>query len=215
MPKKSVGLTAPHPDYEPASFGTKCQGHCRILSAEVAFTFRHATGKSSQKRKGRDLQTLPTLLDIGYLPLFYIAAYLYCRIPIFPYCHIGAFLYSCIYIYMAIRTYIYADCLADLIVVHPFSVSYHGTACSLLQPLSLRLPLFLPDGGAKWRDCIMVSLTVHGRSLTACPLYLSLPFFGSGSFAGTTSFSHASGPGSGTVIFFSMHSVCFSWYRQQ
>lgn len=109
---------------------------------------------------------------------------------------------------MAIRTYIYADCLADLIVVHPFSVSYHGTACSLLQPLSLRLPLFLPDGGAKWRDCIMVSLTVHGRSLTACPLYLSLPFFGSGSFAGTTSFSHASGPGSGTVIFFSMHSVC-------
>ena len=39
-------------------------------------------GKSSQKRKGRDLQTLPTLLDIGYLLLFYIAAYLYCRIPI-------------------------------------------------------------------------------------------------------------------------------------
>ena len=77
---------------------------------------------------------------------------------------------------MAIRTYIYADCLADLIVVHPFSVSYHGTACSLLQPLSLRLPLFLPDGGAKWRDCIMVSLTVHGRSLTAYPFTYPCPF---------------------------------------
>ena len=96
------------------------QGRCRSLSAGVAFTFRHTTGKSSQKRKGRDLQTLPTLLDIGYLPLFYIAAYLYCRIPIFPYCHIGVFLYSCIYAYMAIQTYIYTDCLADLIVVHPF-----------------------------------------------------------------------------------------------
>lgn len=76
---------------------------------------------------------------------------------------------------MAIRTYIYADCLADLIVVHPFSVSYHGTACSLLQPLSLRLPLFLPNGGAKWRDCIMVSLTVHGRSLTAYPFTYPCP----------------------------------------
>lgn len=76
---------------------------------------------------------------------------------------------------MAIRTYIYADCLADLIVVHPFSVSYNGTACSLLQPLSLRLPLFLPDGGAKWRDCIMVSLTVHGRSLTAYPFTYPCP----------------------------------------
>ena len=43
---------------------------------------------------------------------------------------------------MAIRTYIYADCLADLIVVHPFSVSYHGTACSILRPLPLGLPLF-------------------------------------------------------------------------
>ena len=119
-------------------------------------------------------------------------------------------MYSCIYVYMAIRTYIYADCLADLIVVHPFSVSYHGTACSLLQPLSLRLPLFLPDGGAKWRDCIMVSLTVHGRSLTAYPLYLSLPFFGSGSFAGTTSLTHVSGPGRGTVIFFPVRSSVFT-----
>ena len=76
---------------------------------------------------------------------------------------------------MAIRTYIYADCLADLIVVHPFSVSYHGTACSLLRSLSLKLPLFLPDGGAKWRDCIMVSLTVHGRSLTAYPFTYPCP----------------------------------------
>lgn len=76
---------------------------------------------------------------------------------------------------MAIRTYIYADCLADLIVVHPFSVSYNGTTCSLLQPLSLRLPLFLPNGGAKWRDCIMVSLTVHGRSLTAYPFTCPCP----------------------------------------
>ena len=55
------------------------------------------------------------------------------------------------------------------------SVSYHGTACSFLRPLSLKLPLFLPDGGAKWRDCIMVSLTVHGRSLTAYPFTCPCP----------------------------------------
>ena len=120
-------------------------------------------------------------------------------------------MYSCIYVYMAIRTCIYADCLADLIVVHPFSVSYHGTACSLLRPLSLRLPLFLPDGGAKWRDCMMVSLTVHGRSLTAYPFtVISLPFFGSGSFAGTTSLTQVSGPGRGTVIFFPVRSSVFT-----
>ena len=76
---------------------------------------------------------------------------------------------------MAIRTYIYAACLADLIVVHPFPVSYHGKACSLLRPLPLGLPLFTPDGGAKWRDCIMVSLTVHGRSLTAYPFTCPCP----------------------------------------
>lgn len=55
------------------------------------------------------------------------------------------------------------------------SVSYHGTACSFLRPLSLKLPLFLPDDGAKWRDCIMVSLTVHGRSLTAYPFICPCP----------------------------------------
>ena len=127
----SVGLTAPHPDYEPASFGTKCQGHCRFLSAGVAFTFRHATGKSSQKRKGRDLQSLPTLLDVGYSPFFYIAAYLYCHIAV----------------YMYIRIYDYANISLYGLPCRPYSgtvlsVSYHGTACSLLRPLSLGLPLF-------------------------------------------------------------------------
>ena len=31
------------------------------------------------------------------------------------------------------------------------------------------------DGGTKWRDCIMVSLTVHGRSLTAYPFTCPCP----------------------------------------
>ena len=92
----SVGLTAPHPDYEPALFVTKCQGHCPFLFAGGAFTFRNATGKRSRKRNGRDLQPKPTLLDIGYFPLFYIASYLYRRIPIFPYCHIGVFSWRCV-----------------------------------------------------------------------------------------------------------------------
>jgi len=37
-----------------------------------------------------------------------------------------------------------------------------------------------------------------------------LPFFGSGSFAGTTSFTRVSGPGSGTVIFFPVRSSVFT-----
>ena len=212
MPKKSVGLTAPHPDYEPAPFGIERQGHCRILSAGVAFTFRHATGKSSQKRKGRDLQTLPTLLDIGYLPLFYIAAYLYCRIPIFPYCHIGAFLYSCIYIYG------YTNIHLCGLPCRPYS----GTSPFRLLPwYGLQLSstiVFETSALPPWRWS-QVARLYHGISYCpwtfsdGLPLYLSLPFFGSGSFAGTTSSSQVSGPDSGTVIFFSMHSVCFSWYR--
>ena len=64
---------------------------CRSLSAGVAFTFRHAAGKSSQKRKGRDLQTLPTLLDVGYSPFF-----LYSGISLLPHSYISILSYRCI-----------------------------------------------------------------------------------------------------------------------
>ena len=116
---------------------------------------------------------------------------------------------------MAIRTYIYADCLADLIVVHPFSVSYHGTACSLLRPLSLKLPLFPMTAEPSGETVSWILLLSFGLSSDGLPLYLSLPFFGSGSFAGTTSFTHVSGPGSGTVIFFPVRFKCVYRYWQR
>ena len=150
MPKKSVGLTAPHPDYKPAPFKIEHQEHCRSLSAGVAFTFRHATGKSSQKRKGRDLQSLPTLLDVGYSPFFYIAAYLYCHIAV----------------YMYIRIYDYANISLYGLPCRPYSgtvlfrlLPWHG-----LQPSSTIVfgtSALSHDGGTKWRDCIIDSLTVH------------------------------------------------------
>ena len=83
-------------------------------------------------------------------------------------------MYSCIYLYMAIRTYIYADCLADLIMVHPFSVPYHGTACSLLRSLPLGLPLFPMTAEPSGETVSYILLLSIGLSSDGLPLYRNL-----------------------------------------
>lgn len=125
MPKKSVGLTAPHPNYKPAPFKIEYQGRCRSLSTGVAFTFRHTAGKSSQKRKGRDLQSLPTLLDVGYSPFF-----LYTGISLLPYSYISILSYRCILVYLYIRIYGYTNIHLCGLPCRPYS----GTSLFRLLP---------------------------------------------------------------------------------
>ncbi len=116
---------------------------------------------------------------------------------------------------MYIRIYDYANISLYGLPCRPYSgtvlfrlLPWHG-----LQPSSTIA--FGTSALHPWRWS-QVARLYHGISYCpwtfsdGLPLYLSLPFFGSGSFAGTTSFTLVSGPDSGTVIFFPVRSSVFT-----